>query len=91
MELLFRSIARAGGIEVPAEVQIFTPPKRKPQQDHLSTKTAKALHRLARVFDRLADRLAAHAGPAGGRPVAPERGIFRRVYQPRPTPASTVI
>ena len=71
MELLFRGIARAGGIEVPAEVRIFEPPKRKPRQDRLSTKTAEALHGLARAFNRLADRLAAHAGSAGGRPVAP--------------------
>jgi hypothetical protein len=71
MELLFRGIARAGGIEVPAEVQIFEPPKRRPRQHRLSTRTAEALHLLARAFDRLADHLAANAGPAGGRPVAP--------------------
>jgi len=71
MELLFRGIARAGGVEVPAEVRIFPPPQRKERQDHLSAKTAAVLHGLARAVDRLGRRLAAHAGPASGKAVAP--------------------
>jgi hypothetical protein len=71
MELLFRGIARAGGIEVPAEARIFPPPKRKARQDRLSAKTATALHGLARAVDRLAERLAAHAGTSAGKTVAP--------------------
>ena len=44
MELLFRGIARAGGIEVPAEIRIFEPPKRKPPKARLSTRLAKGRH-----------------------------------------------
>ena len=71
MELLFRGIARAGGIEVPAEARIFPPPKRKARRDRLSAVTATALHGLARAVDRLAERLATHAGTTAGKTVAP--------------------
>ena len=71
MELLFRGIARAGGVEVPAEVQIFAPSTRRARRYGLSIKTATALRGLARVVDRLARRLATHAGPAAGKTVAP--------------------
>ena len=71
MELLFRGIARAGGIEVPTEVRIFESAKGKPRKQGLSTRMAEALHLLPRTFDRLADYLAANAGSAGNRSVAP--------------------
>ena len=71
MELLFRGIARAGGIEVPAEVRIFERPERKPRVRRFSAKLAEASHSLALRLKRGAGRLVAHAGPAGGRPVAP--------------------
>ena len=71
MELLFRGIARAGGIEVPPEVRIFEPPKRKPRESRLSVKLREATRGLAGWLKRLAERLATHAGSAGGRPIAP--------------------
>ena len=71
MELLFRGIARAGGIEVPAEVRIFEPPQRKPRGIRLSTRLAEVAHGLVLRLRTLADRPAVHGGPAGGRAVAP--------------------
>ncbi|MDH3793124.1 MAG: hypothetical protein OEU09_08410 [Rhodospirillales bacterium] len=61
MELLFRSVARAGGIEVPPEVQIFAPPKRSPWERRLAAKLARTLPAL---LSALWNRLAAHAETA---------------------------
>jgi hypothetical protein len=70
MEILFRSVARAGGIEVPPEVRIFEPRESKPREHRLSTKLAGALHGLAQFLDRSAGRLAADAAPGHGRTTA---------------------
>jgi hypothetical protein len=68
MELLFRSVARAGGIEVPAEVRFFAPPKRTPWERRLFAKLARALPALLsalwRRLARTAGRLAANAAPS---------------------------
>ncbi len=71
MELLFRGIARAGGIEVPTEVRIFETPQRKPRENRLSTSLAEAAQGLVLRLKGLADRRAGPHGPASGRAVAP--------------------
>ena len=72
MELLFRSVARAGGIEVPPEVQIFQPPKKKPWERRLAAKLARTLPALLSALrSALWRRLAAHAETAPGRAGTP--------------------
>ncbi len=61
MNILATSIARAGGIEVPAGCRIVPAPK--PVADHsavLLSACARGAAALAALFDRGARRLAAH-------------------------------
>ena len=46
MELLFRSVARAGGIEVAPEVRFFEPAKKTPWEHRLAKKIAGTLPAL---------------------------------------------
>ena len=43
MELLFRSVARAGGIELPPEARFFAAPNRPPRARRLAARLARAL------------------------------------------------
>ncbi|MDH3472509.1 MAG: hypothetical protein OEM59_02360 [Rhodospirillales bacterium] len=66
MELLIRSIARAGGIEVSPEVTVMaSPPRQKTHEVALREVLARGFHGLARLLDRLGDRVAAAAANRG--------------------------
>jgi hypothetical protein len=75
MELLFHSVARAGGIELPPEVRFFAAPEKAPWERRLLATLARALsglaRRLAASLTRTAGRLAERAAEDGGHPVAP--------------------
>ncbi len=58
MDILFRSIARAGGIEVPDGVRIVPLPRRS---GHGRRVAARSLRSLGRALYRLGDRLVAEA------------------------------
>ena len=67
MDLFIRSIARAGGVEVPADVRIFDSPRRREQGGTLS-------RGLSGAFGILGNRLRRAGLAARGRPLPDKAG-----------------
>ena len=63
MDLFIRSIARAGGVEVPADVRMFDSPRRAGQGGALSLGVSKVLGALGAGLQRTGAGLVARARP----------------------------